>query len=431
MAEEITMPRLSDTMEEGTIARWHKEEGDALEAGDLLAEIETDKAIMEFEAPESGVLLKIVVPEGDSAPVGSPIAFIGEAGESVPEVKSAAPAAESAPAPAAPPPAAPVPAAPPSPAPAPAPAAATPPSPAPAPAAATSAGGRIKASPLARRIAAERGIDLATIRGTGPGGRIVKRDVESAASAAPAAAATAPAAAPAEPAPAAPGQVTDVPMTPMRATIAKRLLESKTTIPHFYAEMEVDMGPLMSLRKQLNDSLTDLRLSVNDFIVRAAAVALRRVPRVNATIVGNAIRYYGDIHVGVAVSVEDGLITPVVRNADTKGLRQISTEVRDLAERARARRLRVEEFQGGTFTITNLGMFGIRRFNAIINPPEAAILAVGAVVKVPVVVEDRIEIGQRMSVVLSADHRIVDGALGAEYLQVLRELLENPAGLVV
>ena len=427
MPEEITMPRLSDTMEEGTVARWHKKEGEPLEAGDLLAEIETDKAIMEFEAPEGGVLLKIVVPEGQPVAVGAPIAYVGEEGEDVPESESPPQPPAKAPAPPEPP-ASPAPPSVPAP---PRPIAEPPPEEPPEPPAMPE--GRVKASPLARRIAAERGVNLAAIRGSGPGGRIVRSDVESAPAGAPPAAA--PAAAPAAtapaPPPAPPGEVTDVPLNRMRAVIAKRLLESKTTIPHFYEEMTVDMGPLMALRAQLNASLTDLKLSVNDFIVRAVALSLRRHPKVNASFAGNAIRYFGDVHVGVAVGIEDGLITPVVRNADQKTLRQISNEVTDLAARARERKLQPHEYQGGTFTVTNLGMFGIERFSAIINPPEAAILAVGAAIEKPVAADGRVEIGLRMAVVISADHRVVDGVLAAEFLQTFRELMENPAVLVV
>ena len=422
MPEEITMPRLSDTMEEGTVARWHKKEGEPVEAGDLLAEIETDKAIMEFEAPEGGVLLKIVVPEGQPVAVGAPIAYVGEKGEKPP--RSAAPPQPPAEAlKPAEPPASPAPPSPPR-------AAAEPP-PEEAPEPTDMPEGRVKASPLARRIAAERGIDLASVRGSGPGGRIVRADVQSAAPAGPAAKPATAAAPAGPPSPAPAGEITDLPLNRMRAVIAKRLLESKTTIPHFYEEMTIDTGPLTALRTQLNASLTDLKLSVNDFIVRAVALSLQRHPKVNASFAGTAIRYFGDFQVGVAVGIEYGLITPVVRNADGKTLRQISNEVKDLAARARERKLQPHEYQGGTFTVTNLGMFGIERFSAIINPPEAAILAVGATIEKPVVVEGRIEIGSRMAVVLSADHRVVDGVLAAEFLQTFRELMENPAGLVV
>jgi pyruvate dehydrogenase E2 component (dihydrolipoamide acetyltransferase) len=444
---KVILAKLSPTMEEGTIVKWSKNEGDAVKPGDVLAEIETDKANMEMEALGGGVLRKILVPAGGKAPVGALIGVIADAKDDIAKVlASAGPAA--APAPAAAAPAAPAPAPPaepaaqaPAAAPAPTPAAqpqaqaapqapaAAAPTPPAAPAAAAPAasaeGGRVKASPLARSMAAERNIPLGSIPGSGPGGRIIKRDIEAWAQTPPAA----PAASTGAPAPAVtPGQ--ELPLSSMRKTIARRLTESKVQAPHFYVTVEIDMDAAAALREQIQRS-EDTKVSFNDLIVKAAARALRKFPAVNASWGAEAISVHGDVHVGVAVAINDGLIVPVVRNADRKSILEISREVKDLATRARDRKLKPEEFSGGTFSISNLGMFDVTEFTAIINPPESAILAVGAVKKVPVVKGDQLAVGQRMRVTLSSDHRVIDGALAAQFLAELRRLLENPVSLFI
>jgi pyruvate dehydrogenase E2 component (dihydrolipoyllysine-residue acetyltransferase) len=425
---KVILAKLSPTMEEGTIVKWSKNEGDAVKPGDVLAEIETDKANMEMEALGGGVLRKILVPAGGKAPVGALIGVIADAKDDIAKVLASA---GPAPAPAA----APAPEKPAEPAPAPAPAPAAPqaapqPQAAPAPGAppaeapaASAEGGRVKASPLARSMAAERNIPLGSIPGSGPGGRIIKRDIEAWAQN-PQAAASPAAAAPA----ATPGQ--ELPLSGMRKTIARRLTESKVQAPHFYVTVEIDMDAAAAVREQIQRA-EETKVSFNDLIVKAAAKALRKFPAVNASWGGESIAVHGDVHVGVAVAINDGLIVPVVRNADRKSILEISREVKDLATRARDRKLKPEEFSGGTFSISNLGMFDVTEFTAIINPPESAILAVGAVKKVPVVKGDELAVGQRMRVTLSSDHRVIDGALAAQFLAELRRLLESPVSLFI
>jgi pyruvate dehydrogenase E2 component (dihydrolipoamide acetyltransferase) len=417
MANIIDMPKLSDTMTVGTLAKWLKKEGDVVKSGDMIAEVETDKATMELECFFDGTLLKIFAPGGSKVALGAPLCAIGKPGETVvaPEPK-AAPAAASAKAAA------------PAPAPTPAPAAPKAPAPAPAaPAPAAAPAGRVKISPLARKLAAEKGVDPAGVAGSGPGGRIVRADVLAAASS------------PRAAAPAAvnrSGPVQEertVAVSSMREAIARRLVESKTQLPHFYLEIEIDAAPLLAIREQLNRGLetAGVKLSVNDFVLKAAAEALRHVPQVNASWLGDSIRYHGAAHVSFAVAIEDGLITPVVRDAHLKDVFQISTEAKALGKRAKEKKLKPDEFTGGTFCVSNLGMMGIPRFSAIINPPNAAILAVGTIVKKPVVREEAIAIGQTMTLTLSCDHRVVDGAVGASYLNALKSLLESPALLLV
>ncbi|PYQ02241.1 MAG: pyruvate dehydrogenase complex dihydrolipoamide acetyltransferase [Acidobacteria bacterium] len=460
MISKVVLAKLSPTMEEGTIVKWNKKEGDPVKQGDVLAEIETDKANMEMEAQGSGVLRKILVPAGGKAPVGSLIGVIADANEDISKMVASAAtpaAAPAAPAPAPtqqpqqpppqpqppqqqaqpqPPPAAPQPSAPPAPAPQPAaaPVAAAPAPPAagprPVPAPAASEGGRVKASPLARSMAAHRNIPLDAVAGSGPGGRIIKRDIEAWSGAPTAARVAAPAAPPGPTGPAiTPGQ--ELPVSNMRKVIAKRLAESMFTAPHFYVTVEIDMDSAVALREQLQRG-EDVKVTYNDLVVKACAKALTRFPMVNASWGGDKIATHGEVHVGVAVTIPDGLITPVVRNADRKSVVEISREVKDLAARARDRKLKPEEFTGSTFTISNLGMFGVTEFTAIINPPESAILAVGAVQNVPVVGEDgSLRAGHRMKVTLSSDHRVVDGAMAAQFLGEVRRLLENPVSLFV
>lgn len=411
MAEVIEMPRLSDTMTEGVIARWLKKVGDTVKPGDLLAEIETDKATMEFEAPVGGVLLHIGAPEGKPIPIGEVIAIIGKPGEDIGAFlkKSEAPTA----------------------------------SPAPsglasssgsseaisaAPSAAVAAppadGDRLKASPLARAIAREKGIDLREITGTGEGGRIIRRDVE--AHLAHRAEKSAPA-----PTPAITAAYEDQPLTQMRKTIARRLTTSMQEAPHFYLKLSVSMEKAAQWRTRLNE-LAEVKISFNDFILKACAIALRKHPLLNASWTGESIRIFHDIHIGFAVAVEEGLIVPVLRHADRKGLAEIAQETQALAEKARQRKLTPEEYTGSTFSVSNLGMFGIEDFTAVINPPEAAILAVGAIQPVPVARENGdIIVERRMRLTLSCDHRVVDGATGAQFLQTLKQLLEEPERLLL
>ena len=405
----ITMPKLSDTMVEGTIARWKKKQGDTVETGDILADVETDKATMEMEAFDDGVLKEIYVGDGGVAKVGDKIALVLAEGESA-DTPAAAPAPKAEAAAAS----------------APAGAKATP-APAPAPAAPT--GARVKASPLAKKIAADRGVALEGVTGSGPGGRVVAKDVPE--QGAPAAAAAAPAAAP-KVQPAAPGQGDQrIPLSGMRRVIAERLLASKTQLPHFYLSIEVDASALMRLRKELNSANEAAglpKLTVNDFVLLAVARAAGSHPYINASWAGDAIVQYGSVNISVAVAVDEGLVTPVIRDANKLSLKEISATVKDLAKRARDKKLKPEEYQGGTITVSNLGAYGIEQFFAIINPPQAAILAVGAIVKKPVVnAKNEIVVGERMTVSLSGDHRVVDGAVGAEYLSTLRKLIENPA----
>ncbi|MCR8723640.1 pyruvate dehydrogenase complex dihydrolipoamide acetyltransferase [Frigidibacter sp. ROC022] len=439
MPTEILMPALSPTMEEGTLAKWMVKEGDTVNSGDILAEIETDKATMEFEAVDEGVVGKLLVAEGtEGVKVNAPIAVLLEEGESASDIASAAPAKAAAPA-ETPSTAAPA-----------APAAAPPAAPAPAPAAARSGDGtRVFASPLARRIAAEKGLDLSTITGSGPHGRIVKADVEGArpGAAAPAAASPAAEAAPtkaAAPMPAGPGAETvlkmyadrefeEVKLDGMRKTIAARLTEAKQTIPHFYLRRDIKLDALMKFRAELNKALEPrgVKLSVNDFIIKACAVALQQVPDANAVWAGDRVLKLKPSDVAVAVAIEGGLFTPVLRDADMKSLSALSAEMKDLAKRARERKLAPHEYQGGSFAVSNLGMFGIDNFDAVINPPHGGILAVGAGVKKPVVGADGgLTVATVMSVTLSVDHRVIDGALGAQLLEKIVQALENPVTML-
>ena len=444
MATNILMPALSPTMTEGTLARWLKKEGETIKAGDVIAEIETDKATMEVEAVDEGVLGKILIADGTAGvAVNAPIAILVAEGEAVP---SGAPAA-AAPAPNAPAPE-PVPAAGPT---LPAPAAHA--SAAAAPAASGGTNGRVFASPLAKRLAANAGISLNSVQGTGPNGRIVRADVERAQSApaavaapAPAAAAPAPAAVPAAPAGAVPvyrpvatpitAPHSVVPHSSMRKVIARRLAESKTFVPHFYVSMDVELDALLKLRADLNarsakDGPGAFKLSVNDLIIKATAIALKRMPKVNASFTDDAAIYYDDVDISVAVSIPDGLITPIVRKADLKGLAAISNEIKDLASRAKSGKLKPEEFQGGGFSVSNLGMFGVKEFAAIISPPQACILAVGAGEPRAVVKDGQLAIATVMTCTLSIDHRVVDGALGAEWLRLFKSLVEDPLSLLL
>ena len=418
-------------MTEGTLARWLKKEGDAVKAGDVIAEIETDKATMEVEAVDEGVLGKIIVPDGtQGVAVNAPIAVLLDEGEKLSDAPPPPAAPSSAPLPAAPPAAAP---------------ASVTSSPAPRGNGAAAPGGRIFVSPLARRMAAQAGLELAGLTGTGPNGRIVKADIEAALEHAPtptpAPARPAAPPAPAQPPPAAkPAPITAphrlIPHTTMRRVIARRLTESKQTIPHFYLSAEIALDALLKLRADLNarspkEGPTAFKLSVNDLVIKAVAIAIARVPRVNATYTEEGIAEYDDIDISVAVAIPDGLITPIIRKADKKGLAAISNEMKDLAARAKSGKLKPEEFQGGGFSISNLGMYGIREFAAVINPPQAAILAVGAGEKRPVVKEGQLAIATMMTVTLSVDHRVIDGALGAEWLSAFKAIVEDPLSLML
>ena len=436
MPTEILMPALSPTMEEGTLAKWLVKEGDTVKSGDILAEIETDKATMEFEAVDEGVIGKILIAEGTSGvKVNAAIAVLLEDGESADDIgKAAAPAA----APAAPAAAAPA-------------AAAAAPAPAAAPAAAAPAakGGRVFASPLARRVAKEKGIDLAAVAGSGPHGRIVLADVQSAkpGAAAPAAAAAAPAPAASAAQAAAPvtgpsaetilkayadRQYEEVPLDGMRRTIASRLTEAKQTIPHFYLRRSAKLDELMKFRGTLNKQLEDrgVKLSVNDFIIKACALALQQVPDANAIWAGDRIVKLKPSDVAVAVAIEGGLFTPVLKDSHQKTLSALSAEMKDLATRAKTKKLAPHEYQGGSFAISNLGMFGIENFDAVINPPHGAILAVGAGIQTPVVENGEVVVRNVMSMTLSVDHRVIDGALGAQLLDAIVKNLENPVAML-
>lgn len=413
MASKVIMPKLSPTMEEGQIARWLKKEGDKVSMGEPLAEIDTDKATMEMQALANGVLRKILVNEGESAPLGQLIAVIGEPNEDIAPILSEAPAPakaekkEPAPKPAEEPP---------------------PPAPPPAPPPPTNGqqsrnadSGRMIVSPLAARMAADSGLDLRSIQGSGPGGRIIKRDIEAAISQpkpAPAATATA-------------AGYRDEPATQIRQTIAKRLVTSLGPVPHFFLTVDVEMDRAAEMRQSIKALDPDLKISVNDIIIKCAAAALMQHPQVNASYQEKVIRYYEHADIGVAVAIEDGLITPVVRAADQKPLSQIAAEVRELAERARSKKLKPEEYTGASFSISNLGMFGIDEFTAVINPPEGAILAIGAMTPKPVVRDNQILVKQMMRVTMSCDHRVIDGATGAKFLQTFKKILENPLYLVV
>jgi pyruvate dehydrogenase E2 component (dihydrolipoamide acetyltransferase) len=415
MASRVVMPKLSDTMEEGKILRWLRKEGDKVETGQTLAEVETDKATVEMEAYTNGTIRKLVAQDGATVKVGDLIAVIGTPDEDVSALlEPAAPKPAPVPArPAAAPAARPA-----SPRavsrPVPAPAA---PAPRPAPVPAGDQGRSLRASPLALRMAAEAGIDLSTLQGSGPQGRIIKRDIETAlenatAQATPAAPATGGA------------EVTEVELSSMRRTIAKRLVQSKAPVPHFYLTVDVGMDRLWESYKALKAQ--EVPVSLNDVIIKATASALRSHPELNASFAGDRVKQYGRVHIGLAVALEDGLITPVIRDADSKSLLEIAAESRSLADRARNRRLQPHEYTGGTFSISNLGMLGVEEFSAIINPPEAAILAVGAVREEPVAENGQIRVGRRMKMTISIDHRVADGAQGARFLQTLKRMLENP-----
>jgi len=435
MATKVIMPKLSPTMEEGQISRWLKKEGDKVSMGEPLAEIDTDKATMEMQALGNGVLRKILIGEGQAAPLGQLIAIIGEPDEDIAALLSEAPAQpqvqeqketdEPPPAPdvtqpqpqrqdqkeADRPPSA--------------------PNLAPAngrqPQASGSASdsGRMIVSPLAARMAAEAGIDLRSLQGSGPGGRIIKRDIEAVISK------PAPAPAPSYVQQAGASAYRDEPASQIRQTIAKRLVTSLGPVPHFFLTTEIEMDRAAEMRKGINALDPDLKISINDIIIKVAAAALIQHPQVNASFQEKIVRYYEHADIGVAVAIEDGLITPVVRAADQKSLSQIAAEVRELAERARSKRLKPEEYTGATFSVSNLGMFGIDEFTAVINPPEGAILAIGAMSAKPVVRENEIVIRQMMRVTMSCDHRVIDGATGAKFLQTFKKILENPLYLVV
>ena len=418
------MPRMSDTMEEGNIVAWNKQEGEAVEAGETLAEIETDKATMDFDSPMDGILFHIAVKEGP-VPIGEIIAVIGEEGEDwEAELKAAQSGASAPESPAEP-------------------TAQAEPATAVAvvsqPAGSTGNGERIKASPLAKSMAKESGIDLSQIQGSGDHGRIIKRDIEAflktdkpkpqqqKAAAIP----PPPSAQPVSLNPLLSGEASeDVPLSQMRKAIARNLSASKFTAPHFYLTIELDMDKVIQMRKRVNEVATT-RVSFNDFVIKAAAAALREHPAINSSWNESSIRINKQINVGVAVAIDEGLLVPVINAADIKTLSQINLEVRDFAGRAKERKLQPHEMQGSTFTISNLGMFGIEEFTAIINPPNACIMAVGAIISKPVVKDGEIAVGNRMKVTLSCDHRVVDGATGAQFLQTFKEILENPVRLLV
>lgn len=420
MAEVVRMPKLSDTMTEGVVAEWHKKIGDQVESGEVLAEIETDKATMEFESFQDGVLLHIGIEKGTTAAVDSILAILGEEGEDISSIleaeksggntpkespKSEAPAAQKENKPVAP-------------------VAESKPSPAPVAehkSVLSNENGRVKASPLAKALAKEKGININAVHGSGDGGRVVKRDVD-------------------EFTPMTSNSYTSAsvgvesfmeePVSQMRKVIASRLAESKFTAPHFYLTLDIDMDNAISSRKTMNAS-GDVKVSFNDMVVKATALALKKNPKVNSSWLGDKIRYNEHVNIGVAVAVPDGLLVPVVRFADTKGFAQIGVEVKDFAERARNKKLQPEDWAGNTFTISNLGMFGIEEFTAIINPPDSCILAVGGIKQVPVVKNGSVVPGNVMKVTLSCDHRVVDGATGAAFLQTLKGFLENPVTMLV
>lgn len=425
---EIIMPKMGDAMTEGKVVRWYKNQGDAVKKGEPVVEIETDKVNLDLEAEDDGVVTEVAAEAGAMVPVGGRLAMIQGEGEA-----SASPRTEHEPK-------------------------ATkkkssaeypevvevnqeqlhtaPPAPTPQQKPAAASSGRIKSSPLARRLAIDLGVNIEEVPGTGPGGRIVAEDVKKVAGGGPrvkpsvAPRQAAPSALAKSPQPPATLEAKDVPLTAMRRTIAKRLVESIGPIPHFYLTIDADVTKLLSLREQFSD-IDEMKVSVNDFVIRAAALALLKHPNVNASFTGEAIRQHGEVHIGIAVATDEGLLTPVIRNADTKSIPAIAGEVRDLATRARNRKLKPDEYQGSTFTISNLGMFGIDEFTAIINPPNSAILAVGAAVSKPVVVDGDIVVRDRMKVTMSCDHRVIDGAAGAEFLKTLRQYLEQPLRLVV
>jgi pyruvate dehydrogenase E2 component (dihydrolipoamide acetyltransferase) len=442
---EIQMPKLSDTMTEGTLVAWKKKKGDKVSAGEVIAEIETDKATMEWESPEDGTLTDIYVQEGGKVNVGDKIAFIGEEGEEAPkkedkpraEEKKEKKAETEKPAPAtakeretAPPQEKKKPIA------------AAAPAKEKKPAEPSAEDARVKASPVARRVAGELGVDLASVKGTGPEGRVTESDVRAAAKSKPMEASASPArtVSPAKPQPQVAPSVkpragSRIQLSGMRKGIAERLVQSLGPVPHFYLTIEINAAPLAAAREELKsagEQSEAAKITVNDFVLKAAVMAAVKVPRVNASFDGDAFVQYADVDLGIAVAIEDGLLTPVIRAAQNKSLREISEAVKDLAHRARNKRMKPEEFHGGSFTVSNLGGMGIDSFSAVINPPQGFILAVGKVNKVPVIDDgDQIAVGQQMSITMSCDHRVIDGALGAEYLKELRHLLENPALLLV
>ena len=448
---EIQMPKLSDTMTEGTLIAWKKKKGEPVSTGDVIAEIETDKATMEWESPEEGVLTEIYVEEGGKVEVGQKIAFIGEKGEAAPAAETNASAAQQAQPTASPKEAQPAETEQPAPADdkasetappqpeqqtrldAPERSAPTPPAPPVQQRPPSSDGSRVKASPLARRIAAENGVNISQLQGSGPEGRVTEADVRAAMKSAPAVAS--PPKKASAPAAHQPAEGARIHLSGMRKVIAERLVASKGPVPHFYLNIEIDAGPLMSARAELKAAGAEsdtAKITVNDFILKASVDAAVKVPKVNASFDEEAIVQYQDVDLAIAVAIEDGLVTPVVRAAQTKSLREISEAVKDLAHRARHKRMKPEEFQGGTFTVSNLGGYGIDSFSAIINPPQGFILAVGAVSKRPIVDDcDNLSVGHRMAITMSCDHRVIDGALGAEYLKELRRLLENPTLLLI
>ena len=425
MATILGLPKLSPTMDEGVLAKWNKKEGDKVSPGDVIAEVETDKANMDFVLEDEGTILKQLVKEGETVKLGAPVLILGKPGEDIAKLIAEAGKGAAAPAPKAEA--------------AKAEAKEVPKAEAPKPETkkAEAPRGSVLASPLAKTMATDAGLDLRTLTGTGPGGRIVERDVKAALAGGPKngtpASATPQAAAPAIVRVLAPaGQDVDKPLSQMRKAIAKRMTESKTTAPHFYLTSSCDAEPLMSFRTNLNAVIPDTdKVSVNDLIIKALALALRRVPEANASFLGDAIRYHGDVHIGVAVALDEGLITPVVRNADQKGVGAIHAEMVDLATRARQKKLKPEEFTGSTFSLSNLGMYGLDHFQAVLNPPEAGILAVGAVKDVPVVKNGAVVPGKRLALTLSIDHRSADGAIGARLLQEVVKLLEHPEALAL
>jgi len=426
------MPKLSPTMEEGQLSRWLKKEGDKVSMGEPLAEIDTDKATMEMQALSNGVLRKILIGEGESAPLGQPIAIIGEPDEDISALLKAADGKQASAA---------TPAKEPEPAKESAPAAETAPAAAPEPSVKESQpeappareDGRQLISPIAARMAAEAGINLKSLQGSGPGGRIVKRDIEAAVTSKQAGATNAPPLralglprAAEKGAVYGPSGYRDEPLSEMRRTIARRLVTSLGPVPHFFLTSEIDMERAADMRHSVGELYPDLKLSVNDIIIKVAAAALIQHPQVNASFQDKTIRYYEHADIGVAVATDNGLITPIVRAADAKSLLEIAGEVRELAERARARRLKPEEYTGASFSISNLGMFGIDEFTAVINPPEGAILAVGAMTPRPVARDNEIVIRQTMRVTMSCDHRVIDGAIGAQFLRTFKQIMENP-----
>ncbi len=425
MAEIIYMPKLSDTMTEGVVAEWTKKVGDKVSSGEVLAEIETDKATMEFESFYDGVLLHIGVEKGKAAPVNSVLAVIGKEGEDISTLlanaaagapASAAPAKEETKSAAVPTPS-PVPAAAPAPV---APAVTTAPA---APVAASNGSGRVFASPLAKKIAEEKGIDISAVAGTGESGRIVKRDVDHYVPYAPATRTV-------SSAPAGVESYTDENISQMRKTIARRLAESKFTAPHFYLTLDIDMDNAMKARKSMNQ-MEGVKVSFNDMVIKAVAMSLKQHPAINSSWLGDVIRRNHHVNIGVAVAVDEGLLVPVVRFADTKGLVQIGAEVREYAQKAKDKKLQPSDWEGNTFTISNLGMFGIESFTAIVNPPDSCILAVGGIKEVPVVKNGQVVPGNVMKVTLSCDHRVVDGASGAAFLQTFKNYMENPVNMLL